>query len=463
MLVEDMKFRVSVGFVASLFAIGGCSPVPMTSLERVEPIVAAGIEYQGAGGASYAGSSVWWRSFSDGRLNSDVEAALAGNLLQRQFSARIDQAAALLQKEQAALFPKLNLTGSGGVDLENPDALEGTASLGGLFSWEVDVFGRIRQGVRASEEDYRASIQDWLGGRLVLSAAVAETRFLAIEQRQRIDLLRQQLETNETLKELVQLRVAQGISSRVDLLQQERQMDAVRSLLPEAEAELVAAEYALDVLVGKSPGSRGRDGRRLLPGLPGKPGLGVPSGLLLNRPDLLAQWHRIRAIDARVAQALTERLPRVTLGVSLDGGVIQSAGALLSSLIAEAAMPVLDGGERRAEVKFRRAELEAALSEYSHRYLEAVRDVETAVVRERKQADRIRLTGRQLETARETLKETRVRYSQGLSDYLPVIDALRVVQDLELSMVTLRRQSLSIRVGIHRAIGGPMPRVQAGK
>ncbi len=94
---------------------------------------------------------------------------------------------------------------------------------------------------------------------------------------------------------------------------------------------------------------------------------------------------------------------------------------------------------------------------YSNTYLEAIRDVETALVRERKQAERIRLTKRQLDTARKTLEETRIRYSQGLSDYLPVIDALTSVQALELSMVALQREALVLRIGLHRAIGGPMP------
>ena len=115
---------------------------------------------------------------------------------------------------------------------------------------------------------------------------------------------------------------------------------------------------------------------------------------------------------------------------------------------------------RRAEITRTRAALEDALLGYSNTYLEAIRDVETALVRERKQAERIRLTERQLATARETLDETRIRYSQGLTDYLPVIDALTAVQTLELSTLALRREALTLRVGLHRALGGPMPRSQ---
>lgn len=413
--------------------------------------------YQRTSGTLGSASPAWWRSFDDPTLDRQVTDALAGNLAQQQLARRIDQAAAALRVEGAALFPQVDLTGSLGYDSLDPGNSGHSASFGGLFAWELDLWGRLRSGRTARRRELDAAFQDWLGGRLMLSASVAETRMIALEQRARLDLLAAQIDTNQTLLELVRLRVGQGIASRVDLLQQERQLDATRALVPPAEAELTAAEYALDTLLGRSPGSGPRDGRRRLPALPPLPSAGIPSDLLKNRPDLLAQWNRILALDAEVGQALADRLPRITLGGALSRGRIDDMTRTITGLIAEAALPVVDGGARRAEVDRRRALLEEALLGYSNRYLEAIRDVETALVRERKQDERIRLVERQLATARETLEETRVRYSQGLTDYLPVIDALTSVQALELGTLALRRQALDLRIGLHRALGGPMP------
>ncbi len=431
--------------------------MPPSALD--ESLVVAGPpRYQQTSARIGGAAGPWWRSFSDPALNREVEAALAGNLAQQQLAKRIDQAAASLRREGAALFPQVDLGGSAGYDSLDPGNSARSASFGSLLAWELDVWGRIRSGVRARRRELDAAFQDWLGGRLMLSASVAETRMLVLEQRARLDVLAEQIETNETLLDLVRARVGQGISSRVDLLQQERQLDSTRALVPPAEAELAAAGHALDVLTGRPPGSRSRDSRRTLPALPALPAAGVPSDLLGNRPDLLARWNRILALDAEVGQALADRLPSVTIGASLERGRFDGISQTITSLIGEAVVPVIDGGQRRAEVERRRALLEDALLGYSNAYLEAIRDVETALVRERKQAERIRLVERQLGTARETLEETRIRYSQGLTDYLPVIDALTAVQVLELSTVALHREALVLRIGLHRALGGPMPR-----
>ncbi len=302
--------------------VAGC--LPPSSLSSDAPLVSGGIRYQETS-ARFQGSTTWWKTFPDPTLHREIDSALGGNLGQQQLATRIRQASASLRGERSALFPQIDLNARTATDLDSAGENQDTASFGGLLSWELDVFGRTRSGIRAQRSEVDATIQDWLGGRLLLSAAVAETRFLSLEQRARLAILRAQIETNETLLELVQLRVGQGVSSRVDLLQQERQLDATRALIPFAEAELAASEYALDVLTGRSPGSRPRDSRQTLPALPGRPGAGVPSDLLKNRPDPLAQWNRVLALDARAGQALADRLPRFTIGASIDAGAIRTS------------------------------------------------------------------------------------------------------------------------------------------
>jgi len=129
---------------------------------------------------------------------------------------------------------------------------------------------------------------------------------------------------------------------------------------------------------------------------------------------------------------------------------------VIANAFASATATLFDTGIRKAEVERREAALREALTAYSNDYLEAVRDVETALVLERKQVERTDLLNRQLDTAKSLLRESRHRYSQGLTDYLPVLNAVVTVQGLEREVITNHRELLSARVALHRAIGGPM-------
>ena len=181
---------------------------------------------------------------------------------------------------------------------------------------------------------------------------------------------------------------------------------------------------------------------------------GTPSTLLKERPDLLSAQARIAAIDQRVAEAAADRLPRFSLRSSLTVSGVPSLESLVSSLLVGALAPIVDGGERRAEIELRKAELEEAIQFYSQLYLEAIAEVESALYRESKQSERVDLLESQLETAQKLLGETRNRYSNGLTDYLPVLAAIQSVQRLERELISNKRTHLSYRVAIHRAFGG---------
>jgi outer membrane protein TolC len=113
-------------------------------------------------------------------------------------------------------------------------------------------------------------------------------------------------------------------------------------------------------------------------------------------------------------------------------------------------------GELKAEVRFRKARLDDALAGYANQYLIALAEVESALLEERKFEERLELVENQLVTAQRLLAESRNRFSQGLTDYLPVFTSLNIVQNLERDVVVARRSVLSARVGLHRSLGGPM-------
>jgi outer membrane protein TolC len=158
-----------------------------------------------------------------------------------------------------------------------------------------------------------------------------------------------------------------------------------------------------------------------------------------------------------VGVAVADQLPTLSLGSSINWAGDPDFGDAVTSVFIGLAAPLFDAGQRRSEVTFRKALLEDALAGYSDRYLSALFDVETALLEERKNAEQLTLVEKQLVTAQRLLTETRNRFSQGLTDYLPVITSLSIVQNLERNVVNARRRVLSARVALHRALGGPMP------
>lgn len=433
--------------------------------EAVDTTASAGAEAADtAGGPNDTNNTLpWWRSFEDETLDTLVTEALESNLELRQLAARLRQASAIYRRAGAALLPTLDATAEytarwlddedrrGGSEFGDHDEL---ASAGLVLSWELDVWGRLRSRWEAARLDADATLADWYGGRLLLTAVVAETYFRILEERLQLELVQEQLETGSTLLELTRLRFGQAQASVVDVLQQREQLASTRSLIPEIESRLETLEYGLDVLLGRAPGTRERLETRELNAPPPLPALGVPSDLLTRRPDVRAARSRLVAADYRLGEAIADRLPRFTIGGSLAETGTPRLDTPVGSLFADAIAPVFDGGRRRAEVEFRRARLEELLSAFSQVYLVAVEEVETAILQERKGAERVARLEAQLAIAQQLLTETKNRYSQGLTDYLPVLAAVVTVQNLERALITSRRDLLSFRVALYRALGG---------
>lgn len=407
-----------------------------------------------------AGHTPWWETFDNPELNALITTALKGNLTLKQFASRMEQADALRKKAEARLFPSLDASAARTRGDRNrlrgsdPDSSERSTSIGALLDWEADVWGKLSAGAGAARKQAEATRFDWLGARLLLSASVAETYLGILEQRQLLQLLDGQVEVNETLARLTELRFGQGQASIVDVLQQREQLEATKAIYPETASRLRELELGLDVLSGRAPQPASPVRSSAFPA-PSRfrPG-GIPSELLTQRPDLLAARERVAAIDLLLSESIADRLPSFTLGATLAAAGTPRLETLVTSLLAGAAAPLIDGGARQAEVEARRAALEEAVQDYSQLYLKAIEEVEAALVRQTRQAERVELLESQLQTAQKLLNESRNRYRNGLTDYLPVLAAIQSLQRLEREIISARRGQLSQKIAIHRALGG---------
>lgn len=415
-----------------------------------------------SGGEAVWAEGSWWRSFEDPVLTGLIEQGLDGSFSLRGFVARIEQAEALSQQSGASLWPTLNLAAGADAEWDGVVAAtesrdrEDSRSVGGLLRWELDLLGRLSSAHQARVLQQEARVEDWRDARLLLSAVIAERYFEIKEQQRQLEVLQAQIDINESLLKLTTLRYGQGQASIVDVLQQREQLDETKARVPAAEARRGALGYSLDALLGSVPGRGSRNWDAMISSPPPLPEVGIPAKLLASRPDLRASRLRVMAIDHEVGEAVAAQFPSLRIGAGVDWRGDPSFGNAIESAFADLAVPLLAGGERRAEVRRRQAELNEALADYADLFLSALGEVESTLLLERKLNERLVLVAAQLQSAQRLLTEARNRYSQGLTDYLPVFTSLNIVQNLEREIVSARRDVLSARVGLHRALGGPL-------
>ena len=437
----------------------GCTVHPPD--ESVEPTVRGGKAFS----ISVEGVDLehrWWQALGDKRLTGLVELALSDNLDLQQARLRIEQSAALEHQAASRLFPSLDAAASAERKWPNTsEANSDSVAAGVQLSWEVDLWQRLKSFRKAAEFETAAAREDLQATALLLSAEVAQTYFGLVEQRLQLALLAKQVEVSQSLLDLIELQFAQGQASLVDVYQQRQQLASAQAQFPQLRSRLRIQANRLNVLVARSPASSSLPASAGLPALPALPRLGVPSTLLANRPDLRRIRYQLIAADHRVAEAVADRLPRLQIGLEqgYEGTDLDrlTPDGLFTSLMADVAGPVYDWGRREAEVRRRRSIVKGHLLALSRAYLTAIEEVEGALWRERRQHELIESLDKELAIARRTLEETRRRYGQGVTDFLPVFVAVQSFQRLERNVLTQRRELVSIRILLYRALGGAQP------
>jgi len=454
----------------ALIAAGGPSCAIFRAPSTPEQPVEAPARVSQDGEAALA--QRWWESLDDPELNRLIEQALSGNFDLQTAWDRLDQSAALARKAGAALRPQLNGEVAVSRTRSERDASSGTAATTGeastatttdsislalSASYEVDLWGRVRSVRRAAELNLLASGENLSAAAITVSAEVANKWYGIVQQRAVLKLLAEQVKTNSEFLELVELRFKHGKASAVDVLQQRRQLESTKGQMPIARMQLALFEHQLAVLLGKGPQYKTAGALDALPGLPPLPRTGLPAELVRRRPDLRAAHARLAGANENIAAAAADRFPalRLTARGQTDaddlGGLFDN---WLTNLAANLAGPILDGGSRSAEVARTRAVASERLHEYAGLILNALKEVEDALVREQQQRDYLVSLDTQLELARQVVAESRLRYVNGATDYLPVLESLSTLQQLERSGYEARRLLIEYRIGLYRALGG---------
>jgi len=402
----------------------------------------------------------WWETVDDEQLNSFVDEALTDNQTLLSYWARLEKAQAQARKEGADLKP--SLAGAAGasytrIETDSSSGENKNYSIGLVAGYEVDLWGRIRATNESALLSAEASREDLNTVAMTLAAEVTERWVAILSQRLQRQLLEQQLSNNETYLELVELRFRKSLASALDVFQQRQLVERSKAQLPLIEMQERMLQNQLAVLLGRMPNQSPVITRQELPVLDAVPDAGLPVQLLQNRPDIVAAFKRLEAVDQDLAAARADRLPalRLTGSVAYDSDQLEKVfDNWIANLAASVTAPVFDGGRRKAEVDINEAAVQQQLAEYRQLVLSAVREVEDALISETKIREHVAALENQLQAGKNALKEAGTRYLNGLNDYLPVLTQLLSVQSLENDLIRRHEDLLVARISLYRAIGG---------
>jgi outer membrane protein, multidrug efflux system len=392
----------------------------------------------------------------------------------------VQQARYIANQVRAARMPQIGAAGSFAAARNITPFAETTSlsAIGSLpVSYEVDLFARRAREHQGAQLDAQAARLDQEALAIAISAEVAEAWFDSINARIEVTVVQQQLDTDLQFLQLVELRYREGLNSAVDVHQQRQRVASQRALLAVSTAQTELTVQRLSVLLGEAPGREFPLDGKTLPEIGPTPTIEVPASLLDARPDIRAIQTRVEAEDRRVAAAVGARLPQLTIDftpsyswlrskVTSTGAFGGVPGETSDPITASGftwntggnlAVPLFDGMSGVSQIRARRAIVDELLERYSETVLTALLEVESSLVLERQGRLRIQFLEDEFRLADVTLEATRDRYRAGLSDFLPVLTALATRQISELTLVAARRQLVSYRIQLYRALGGAWP------
>ncbi|MGB5750353.1 MAG: efflux transporter outer membrane subunit [Desulfobacterales bacterium] len=407
----------------------------------------------------------WWEFFEDRELNQLVEDALKYNWDIKQAAARILEVRARYVRIRSDRFPAVDVGGRGdrrqidGGEFRDNFIVE-TYGLSAAASFELDLWSRLKKSSQAAWEDILAEEEN---RRTVAQAVVAETVSLYLNMEaveRRLQIAQQSIKAFRQSLQFVQIRYRRGLISVLDVRQASRALAGSETLVPQFEQDLGTIQQQLSVLLGRYPETRAprrqpEDYYILLPPVP--PGL--PSDLLLRRPDLRAAEARLRSLNDLVGVAKAARLPRITLtgeyGVtSHDLNKLLRTENIIWNLTAGIVQPIFDAGFLKAGQRAAEARYEQGVAEYVKTVLDAFAEVEQALLVREQQLDRRDREVTFLTEARATQRVAQNRYVKGLTNYLDVLNAQITRFQAEDSLVLVDLALFRNRVALHRALGG---------
>jgi NodT family efflux transporter outer membrane factor (OMF) lipoprotein len=427
----------------------------------------------------------WWRSFRDPELTALVERALAANLDIKIALDRLQQARERVLEAIGAAAPSGEVSASKsagtGSDITrsrvSPE-LHSAANTSGFThiqeaggfgaAWDLDIFGKHRREIEASQDDADAAADDREG---VLVAVVADVARAYLDLRAfqaRLAVARQAVDAAKRNLDLVQNRAKQGITNDLDVTLAQRELATLQAAIPLIQSDIASAEYVIAVLLGRYPNdvvvelSRPRP----IPSFPPRIAVGTPRELLQRRPDIQEAERNVAAATARIGVETADLYPDIGVSGALggQGGPAAKTGSPVTFIWAAGPAlywPLLDFGTLDAKVDIADLHTKEMVALYKKTVLQAVSQVDAAVVSFHARQERLRDLDRAIAAAKQAFSLSSTRYENGLTDFLNVLDAERQLYDLQGEYVQTQQAAAEQLVGLYKALGGGWQNYQA--
>lgn len=415
----------------------------------------------------------WWQLFKDSVLQELIRTALEQNKDLRLAVARVVEVQAQFGITRASQFPQV--TGQASYTNERlsektfPEKVLhrrlGVAPQQDFYrtdldlTFEIDLWGRLRRATEAARADLLASVENQRMVVTTLVSNVAQAYFDLLELDRETEIDRRTLQSRRASLDLVRQRFEAGLASKLDVRRAEGELATAAATVPDAERRVAQTEQRLSMLLGRNPGTIPRgtvlEAQTPLSAVPA----GLPSALLERRPDIRQAEERLVAVTAQIGEAKAAFFPQISLT-----GQFGAASVALSDLFTGPArvwqagpaitLPIFTAGRLRGNLRATQAREQQALIQYEQTIQQAFREVEDALVFHRKARDTWAQRELRVTAARQALELAGLRYTNGRTGYLDVLDAERQLYAAEIDLASTTRDQLTAVVQIYKALGG---------
>ncbi len=421
-----------------------------------------------AGAAAASAAATAWRDFSsDSSLNALVDLALANNRDLRSALLRVEEARAAYGIQRSDRLPTIaaaldaaRARVPGDLNVSGRPVVGSQFQLGvGLSSWELDLWGRVRSLNEAALQSYLATDAARRAATSSIVAQVANSYLGLLEYDKRLALARRTVANRAESLHIFRRRVELGATSRLELTQVDLLWRQASALVAQLEQARATQAHALALLVGAPidlpPAGDRLDGAAMFRAV--EPG--IPSDLLLQRPDIVAAEHALKAANANIGAARAAFFPRIALtgslgtaSAALDG--LFKSGSSAWTFAPSISLPIFDGGRRQASLDLATVRRDQAITAYEQVVQSAFRDVSDALSARRWLDEQTEILRATLQVQSERARLAKLRYDSGAARYLEVLDAERELLAAEQQLVQIERARLAVQVTLYAALGG---------
>lgn len=469
-----MMKRLSTSLIVASLFLSGCALGPESKRETV-PVSPQWSANQGRGTNTHEPAERWWTSFSDPALDNLVQKAVQANLDVKLAAARVAEARAERGIAASGLYPSVEAAASATRNRQRVIAPSGRTQapvrvvpvefnnfqIGFDASWELDLFGGLRRGLRAADADAGAAVE---ARREVLVTILGDVGRSYAELRGyqlRLDIVRKNIAIQQDTLELTKTRAAAGLATQLDVARALAQSETTRAVEPVLQRGIETSIHRLSVLLGQEPGALRIE---LLPGAPvpvtpPEVPVGLPSELLERRPDIRQAEAQVAAATARVGEAKADFFPRVLLSGSAGRQASQLHDITLGmgnffGIGPAVSLPIFTGGRIRSRVRVADARLQQAVIAYRATVLSALEETEDALVGYAQEQTRRERLESAVTSNKESVRLSSELYRAGLTDFLSVLDGERELYANEDLLAQSRTAQTVNLIALYKALGG---------